>query len=273
MIVVHHLRVSQSERIVWLLEELGLPYALRCYQREATGFAPPELRAVNPLGQAPVIQDGSVTLAESVAIVTYILELYGEGRLRISARQTGYADYLYWLNYSAGGLMPMAVQRLRTAMAGQVADTPGAQVAKEREQRHLGMIEARLAQHEWLAGDMFTAADIMCEFPFGTMTKFLPLDVTEFPHIAAWTGRLHARPAYLKLAQIDNDSLPEPGSKGVRISQYRESGRCSICPTTTIPPRRRRSSDQCRRDRISRPRPCRRDGERLQIRPLGVRPR
>ena len=168
MITIHHLLVSQSERVIWLMEELGLPYELKTYPRDpATRMAPPALLDVHPLGQAPVIEDGDVVLAESLAIAIYILELYGDGPLRIAPGEPGYPDYLYWLCYSIGGLMPQAMQHMAAAGAGD-DDSPRAAVMRERKQRHLGMIAARLETNDWLAGDTFTAADIMCHFPFGT---------------------------------------------------------------------------------------------------------
>jgi glutathione S-transferase len=196
MIVIHHLLVSQSERIIWLMEELGLPYELKSYRREATMAAPPVFRELNPVGQAPVIQDGEVTLAESLAIMTYILETYGEGRLRIRAGEPGFADYLYWFHYSVGSLMPRAMQHMAAARMPPADDDPRAAAFRERLAWHLDMIDARAAAHEWLAGEIFTAADIACHFPFGTMSQFVPIDLSGYAGISGWLGRISARPGY-----------------------------------------------------------------------------
>jgi len=196
MIIVHHLLNSQSERVIWLMEELGLPYDLKSYPRDpATQLAHPVFLELHPIGQAPVIQDGDVTLAESLAIFTYVLDLYGNGKLRIAPGKPGYADFVYWYHYSNGGLMPAAMQVLMTAFSG-ASEGPFMDMMRGRLQRHLGMIDARLAKNEWLAGPEFTAADILCHFPFGTMSHFLQVDYAAYPHIRAWLDRLGARPAY-----------------------------------------------------------------------------
>lgn len=214
MITIHHLLISQSERIIWLMEELGLPYELKIYPRDpVTRMAHPAFVELHPVGQAPVIQDGDIVLAESLAITTYILELYGDGRLRIKPGEPGYADYLYWTNYAIGGLMPQAMQYMASTLIG--SDTgPYAEMMRVRRRRHLGMIDARLAANEWLAGDTFTAADIMCHFPFGTMANFAALDISDYPAIGLWLERIAQRPAYQRMVQIDRDALApaQPGN-------------------------------------------------------------
>ena len=198
MITIHHLLDSQSERIIWLMEELGLPYGLKSYPREPTMMAPPIFRRLHPVGQAPVIEDGDVVLAESLAIMTYILELYGAGKLRIVAGQAGYAEYLYWFHYSVGGLMPRAMQHMASARMPASAEDARAAAFRERFGWHLGMIDARVAANQWLAGDTFTAADIACHFPFGTMSRFAAVDLSDYPGIQAWLARISARQAYQK---------------------------------------------------------------------------
>jgi len=198
MITIHHLLVSQSERIIWLMEELGLPYALKSYPRDkVTRLAPPEFLKLHPLGSAPVIEDGDVTMAESLAISTYILDLYGNGHLRIAPNEPGYADFIYWFHYSNAGLMPQAMNRIVAAMAGEDHSPRGA-IMRERFARHLGMINDRLADNDWLAGDQFTAADILCHFPFGTMSAFAPIDISAYPNIRRWLDRISGRPVYRK---------------------------------------------------------------------------
>ena len=197
MLVVHHLGKSQSERIVWLCEELGLPYELKHYVRDAvTILAPPELKALHPLGTAPVITDGDVVLAESVAIVDYILAKYGNGHLAVAPSDPDFADYLFWLHFTNGTLQPnmgrnMVLRRLKLA-----EDDPVMQGMKGRLDNALGMVEARLGKADYLAGSAFTAADIMIVFSLTTMRYFLPLDFTPYPNILAYLQRIAARDAY-----------------------------------------------------------------------------
>lgn len=212
MLTVHHLQVSQSERVIWLLEELGVRYELKSYPRD-NGLADPIFLKLHPLGTAPVIQDGDVTMAESSAILTYILDLYGEGKLRIAPGQPGYADFVFWFHYANGALMPQAMHHLWDTMAGDTSSMRAAMM-RSRLPRHLGMLDQRLAQVPYAAGEAFTAADIMLQFPFGTMSKFAPLDIGEYPNIRAWLDRLSARPNYrkaMKLAGHETDPAPAGG--------------------------------------------------------------
>jgi glutathione S-transferase len=201
MITVHHLLVSQSERAIWLLEELGLPYELKSYPRTAEGMADPAFLQLHPLGNAPVIQDGDVTMAESAAICTYILDLYGNGKLRIAPGQPGYADFVYFFHYANAGLMPQAMHHLFDTMAGDNSSMRATMMAK-RLTRHLRMLNNRLDHNDYIAGENFTAADILLHFPFGTMTIFAPLDISEYPHIRKWLDRISARPAYQKAMKL-----------------------------------------------------------------------
>ncbi len=202
MITIHHLLVSQSERVIWLMEELGLPYELKSYPRDPqTRLAHPVFRELHPIGAAPVIQDGAVTMAESLAIFSYILDLHGEGKLRVAPGAPGYADYVYWFHYANAGLMPqMMMQMALQRMAGPAG--PASAMMQERFERHLKMIEARLAAAPWLAGETFTAADILLHFPFGTMRSFAPLDISAYPATRAWLARISARPAYRKAMKL-----------------------------------------------------------------------
>ncbi|MDB6061035.1 MAG: Glutathione S-transferase domain protein [Verrucomicrobiaceae bacterium] len=202
MITIHHLLVSQSERVIWLMEELQLAYELKSYPRNPeTRLADPIFLQLHPLGTAPVIQDGAITLGESSAIFTYVLDLYGEGKLRIAPGQPNYADFIYWFHYANAGLMPQAMQYLFGAMAGDDSSNPRAAWARERFARHLAMINDRLANNAYVAGE-FTAADILLHFPFGTMSSFAPVDISGYPHIRAWLDRLSARPAYQKAMKL-----------------------------------------------------------------------
>ena len=196
MIIVHHLDTSQSERIIWLLEELGLPYSLEHYQRDpVTRLAPPALREVHELGSAPIIQDGDVTLAESGAIVEYILHRYAEGTLQPAVADATYPAYLYWFHYANGGLMQIGgIMMVLTAAGG--LDSPVGAMMKERVDRHLNMIDRHFSNSAYCAGETFTAADIMLHFGLATMRAFHPLPIGNRAGIRGWLDRISERENY-----------------------------------------------------------------------------
>lgn len=196
MITVHHLDTSQSERIIWLMEELGLPYALERYERDpVTRLAPAALRDAHPLGSAPVIRDGDVTLAESGAIVEYVLDRYGEGGLRPEISDPAYPAYLYWFHYANGGLMQLTGIMMVLTSAG-VADSPVGAMMRARVDRHLDMIDAHFTSNAFCAGAAFSAADIMLHFGFATMRSFHALPISNRAGIKAWLARISERAAY-----------------------------------------------------------------------------
>ena len=208
MIKVHHLNDSRSQRVLWLLEELGLPYEVVRYERDArTRLAPARLRAIHPLGKSPVIQDGDVTVAETGAIVDYLLDVYGGGRLRPAAGTEDARRFTYWLHYAEGsampplllklvfGLLPRRAPGLMRPLVKQISDKAIAGFVDPQLRDHVGFWEAELARSEWFAGDQFTAADIMMSFPVeaGADRAFDPADR---PRLRAFLSRIHARPAY-----------------------------------------------------------------------------
>jgi glutathione S-transferase len=210
MLTIHHLGKSQSERIIWLCEELGLPYEIKHYQRDpATILAPPEMRALHPLGAAPVITDGEVVLAESGAIIAYIIARHGGGRLALRAEHPDFPAYLYWFHFANGNLQPnmgrnMILRRLELA-----ADNPVLLAMRGRLDRVLDLVEARLGEATYFAGSEFTAADIINVFSLTTMRIFLPLDLSPYPHILAYLQRIGARPAYQRaMHKGDPDLVP-----------------------------------------------------------------
>lgn len=216
MLTVHHLNVSQSERVVWLLEELELPYELKVYDRDpATQLAPEELRSVHPLGSAPVLCDGEIVMAESGAIAEYILARYGNGRLAVPVTSPHYPDYLYWFHYANASLMnQMSLHWIATMAAGAESDSPLLPVLQERRDRHLQWVETRLSQVPYFAGDEFTAADIIMHFPFGTMKAFYNVGLDNRPNIRAWLERISQRAGYqrgMKAAGHDRDPALEGG--------------------------------------------------------------
>jgi glutathione S-transferase len=192
MLTVHHLGVSQSERIVWLCEELGIPYELKLYARDpVTRLGPPEYKALHPLGTAPIVTDGSVVLPESGAIMQYIMGRYGKGRLEVAPDAANYADYLFWFHFANASMLPS-----QSAAMGGDAESPRAKFMKARSDRNWAYIEARLGQVPYFAGPDFTAADIIMVFVLTTMRAFVPRDLSGCLNILAYLQRIGARPAY-----------------------------------------------------------------------------
>jgi Glutathione S-transferase len=209
MLTVHHLGRSQSERIVWLCEELGIPYDLKIYDRDAvTRLAPPEYKALHPLGAAPVIQDGDVLLAESGAIVEYIVAKYGQGRLVLAPDHPGFAQFLYWFHFANGTLQPATGRNMILGRLDLAADNPLLRAMKGRLDLALGLVEARLGQADYLAGAEFTTADIMAVFSLTTMRYFLPYDLAPYPAILVYLQRIAARPAYQQAMQKGDPGMP-----------------------------------------------------------------
>jgi len=209
MITVHHLNNSRSQRILWLLEELGVPYEIRHYQRNSdTMRAPPELKSVHPLGKSPVVTDGDITVAETGAIIEYLLDTYGEGRLRPAAGTEEWRRYNYWMHFAEGTLMPPLVMRLifdRLAAAPMpwfARPIARGLVAKVRESyidpantSHFDYLEAELARSEWFAGAEFSAADVQMSFPLEAGSVRIGLGPTR-ARTAAFLERIHSRAAY-----------------------------------------------------------------------------
>jgi glutathione S-transferase len=193
-IIVHHLNDSRSERILWLLEELGLPYEVKRYQRDAqTRLAPPELQAVSPLGKSPVITDGGRTIIESGAIIDYLIRRHGAGRLQPDPATPAYDDYMQWLHYAEGSAMLPLMLAFYVSRLGE-AGAPLAPRIESEIATHLGYLDAALRDRPYLLGDELTGADVQMSFVgeiAGMLGKRGP-----YPSIEAWVQRLHARPAY-----------------------------------------------------------------------------
>lgn len=209
MLVVHHLGKSQSERIGWLCEELGVPYELKCYARDpVTMLAPPEYKALHPIGAAPVIQDGELVLAESGAIIEYILARYGNGRLAPVPGQPAFADYLYWSHFANATLQPAMGRNMVLRRTGLPDDQPVVAFARDRLGLALRHVDARLGTVPYLAGEDFTAADIMTVFSLTTMRYFLPLDLGGYRNILAYLARIGQRPAYQAAMRKGDPDMP-----------------------------------------------------------------
>ncbi len=212
MITVHHLCVSQSERIAWLCEELGVPYELKRYTRDAqTMLAPADYKALHPLGTAPVISDGALVLPESGAIIDYIIGKYGHGRLALKPEDEDFAQYVFWFHFANGSLMPNMMVHLVLALSGaQPNDNAALESLKARAGKALALAEARLAAAPYFAGTQFTAADIIMFFPLTTMRSFMPIDLAAYPNIQAYLRRIGERPAYRRaMAHGDPDMAPK----------------------------------------------------------------
>jgi glutathione S-transferase len=209
MITVHHLNNSRSQRVLWLLEELGVPYEVVRYQRDAkTMLAPPALLAVHPLGKSPVIVDGAVTVAESGAIVDYLVDHYGAGRLIPPANTPQRLRYTYWLHYAEGSAMPPLLLKLVcdrianspapwpiSVVARRIAGTVVDSFVGPQLKLHLDYMESELAAHPWFAGEEFTAADVQMSFPLEAAALRAGLNATR-PHLMNFLERIHARDAY-----------------------------------------------------------------------------
>lgn len=210
MLTVHHLGVSQSERIVWLCEELAIPYDLKIYDRDpVTRMAPATYKALHPMGIAPVITDGDLVLGESGAIIDYIIAKHGNGRLALPASDPAFADYLFWFHFANGTLIPSMTTGMIAAALGIAADSPVMPALSQRAERSYAMLEARLGEVPWLAGADFTAADIMTVFALTTMRVFAPRDLAPWPNILAYLARVGARPAYQRaMAKGDPAMVP-----------------------------------------------------------------
>ncbi len=211
MIIVHHLENSRSQRIVWLLEELGIDYEIRRYGRDKhTGLAPPELLEVHPLGKAPVITDGKRTIAESGAIIEYLMYEYDDGRLRPQEGTEERLAYNYWLHYAEGTFAPLMILSL---VLSRIEEAPMpfflrpvskgiAQKVRDayldtNVRRNLDFMEARLSESRWFCGNVFTAADVQMSFALEAAEVRTNL-AGEYPHLAAFLETIRARPAYLR---------------------------------------------------------------------------
>jgi len=199
VILVHHLENSRSQRVLWLLEELGLPYEVRRYARNPkTMLAPPELRRVHPLGKSPVVEDEGIVVAETGAIVDYLVEKAG-GRLGPPARREEVLRYRHFLHYAEGSMMPPLLAMLvvkRLGLLGRPARAP----LQRMFDVHLDWLETELAGRPWFAGESFTAADVMMSFPLEAARHRAGLDARR-PNLVGWLDRIHARPAYAAALQ------------------------------------------------------------------------
>ena len=216
MITVHHLNNSRSQRVLWLLEELGCEYSLVRYQRDPhTLLAPPELRRIHPLGKSPVVTDGAQTLAESGAIIQYLIDRYGNGRLRPPSGSPGHLRYTYWLHYAEGSAMPplllkLVFLRLPRGVPALIRPIVRA-VAKRAQERlidpqlrtHLDYWEGELGRSTWFAGEELTGADVQMSFPLEAAAARAGIGLG--PRVSQFLERIHARPAYRRAVAMGGE--------------------------------------------------------------------
>ncbi|EJF71209.1 glutathione S-transferase [Pseudomonas sp. Ag1] len=196
MIIVHHLNNSRSQRILWLLEELGLPYELKRYQRDPkTNLAPPELKAINALGKSPVIQDGPHVVIESGAIIDYLIRRHGHGRLQPDPATATYDEYVQWLHFAEGSAMLPLMLNLYVGRLGD-AGAPLHPRIESEVANYLGYLDNALGLTPYLVGDELTGADIQMSF-IGEIARAQG-KLQAYPNVAAWVQRFQERPAYRK---------------------------------------------------------------------------
>ena len=215
MITVHHLENSRSQRVLWLLEELGLPYEVRRYQRDrVTLQAPPELARVHPLGKSPVITDGDITVAESGAIIEYLLDTYGQGHLRPAAGTPERRSFTYWLHFAEGSAMPFLLMKLvfdkvrgtkvpffiKPVVKG-IADKVTAAFIAPNLAKQIAFMEAEIARQPWFAGAEFSAADIQMSYPVEASAARGGM-LADKPALTDWLARIHARAAYRRAVEV-----------------------------------------------------------------------
>jgi glutathione S-transferase len=211
MLTVHHLGISQSDRIVWLCEELEIPYQLIRYERDpVTRLAPAEYKALHAFGTAPVITDGSLVLGESGAIIQYIINRHGGGRLQVAPDSPDYAQFLYWFHFANGSMLPSGMVDLVLQMVGANSDSGTLSGLRARGDLAFGMVEKRLGEAQYFAGNQFTAADIIMLFPLTTMRVFAPRDISRMPNLLAYLQRIGARTAYQRATKKADPNFIAP---------------------------------------------------------------
>lgn len=210
-IVLHHLNNSRSQRIIWLLEELEIPYEIKFYERQKTMLAPEELKAVHPLGKSPVLTDGDLTLAESGLIIEYLVEKYGNGKFMPTSESLK-LRCKYWLHYSEGSLQPNLILKLifdkiestrmpffAKPIAKKIVNTTRSSFINPQLKLHLEYLEAELGENEWFVGNQLSAADFQLSFPLeGAASKGL---LEDKPRLKAFVQRVHSMPAYRRALQ------------------------------------------------------------------------
>jgi len=202
MITIHHLGVSQSDRIVWLMEELDLPYRLKWHKRTEAGLAPNEFLALHPAAMAPVIEDDGTVLTESAVIAEYICHRYAGDKLTVGPQESNYADYLYWMHLNNNILGLFFAKSALGAVGQDSAAERIRSVVRRREGQYFNFLNARLGVSPYLAGPDFTCADVMVMFPLTSLPLFGGRTIDDLPNVVSYVRRVEARPAYIKAMAI-----------------------------------------------------------------------
>lgn len=210
MITVYHLGVSQSDRVVWLMEELNLPYQLEWFERGEDGMAPQSYRDLHPVGTAPIIKDGDTVLCESAAIVEYISQRYGKGQLSVDVDHADYPHYLYWMQLNNNIQTAFFVKRAIAAATDGKQGSPMGTTIQRREDAHYNFLNERLGRVPYLAGSQFSCADIMAVFNLTTLTLFGGRTIDDLPNVKAYVERITQRPAYIKAMSIVGPQAARP---------------------------------------------------------------
>ena len=210
MITIHHLGISQSERIVWLMEELGLPYRLKWYERKPNRAAPDELLKLHPTAMAPVIEDDGRVLTESAVIVEYICHRYAGGKMTVGPTQPNYYDYLYWMHFNNNAMgLRFTKAVLGAGASGPVADTMR-EVVNRREEQYYKYLNQRLGEAPFLAGPELTCADILVVYRVTTGVLFGARAIDDLPNVVSYVKHIEARPAYQKGMQVAGPKAVAP---------------------------------------------------------------
>jgi glutathione S-transferase len=211
VLTVHHLGISQSDRIVWLCEELAIPYQLIRYERDPVSrLAPAAYKKLHPFGTAPVITDGELVLGESGAIIEYVIARHGQGRLKVPQDSPDFPHFLYWFHFANGSMMTSAMVEIGLKLGAASADNPTLSGLRARNDLAWAMAEKRLGEAPYFGGQEFSAADIIMMFPLTTMRGFAPRDLSNLPHIRAFLQRIGGRPAYRRAMEKADPGFKAP---------------------------------------------------------------
>lgn len=208
MITIYHLGVSQSDRVVWLMEELNLPYHLEWFDRGEDGFSPDEYKALHPVATAPVIKDGDRVLTESAVILEYICHRYADGKLTVTANESNYAEYLYWMHFN-NNIQGLFFAKISMQRAG--VEMKEDNFVRLRENAFYNYLDQRLGESEYLAGPEFTCAEIMVIFNLTTLLLFGGRVIDDLKNVQAYVERISMRPAYIKAMAIAGAEAIKPG--------------------------------------------------------------
>jgi glutathione S-transferase len=208
MLTIHHLALSQSQKIVWLCEELGLSYQIKRYERQPSGLAGEDYRSLHPAGTSPVVEDDDAVLSESGAIVEYIIHRHGAGRLSVDPNEANYFDYLFWFHFANGSMVPNAQTELVLMLTGAAGDGEAIQAFRSRQGRGYALVEQRLGAAPYFAGAAFTAADIMMAFTLTTLRMFIQQDLADLPNIRAYLSRIGERQAFRAAMEAADPGIP-----------------------------------------------------------------